>query len=190
MNDEGVQNLSGEERWRQVRTERLVLERVKERDTSDWFEIHSDPRLWSHFPSGRHTARVETEQFVRSSIAEWERDGLGYWSVREQAAEQIIGCGGCRAVGDGARWNLYYRFRPESHGRGYATELAQAAIEIAHIVAPERPIVAYMLEHNEASWRIAEKIGLTRIWVGPDEGNPDPDAIRYVYADRTDVAFD
>ena len=30
----------------------------------------------------------------------------------------------------------------------------------------------------------AEKAGLTLVWRGPDAGNPDPDAVRLVYADR------
>ncbi len=49
---------------------------------------------------------------------------------------------------------------------------------------PEIPVVAYLLEHNTASARVAEKIGLTLAHRGIDTGNPDPDAIRLVYADR------
>ncbi len=90
---------------------------------------------------------------------------------------------------DQGRWNLYYRLAPECQGQGYASELAAAAIAVANQVDPTQPVVAYMLEHNTASWRVAERVGLTRIWVGPDEGNPDPDAVRFVYADRSDVTI-
>ena len=138
-------------------------------------------------PSGRHTSRDATEQFVRTSIADWHLAGLGYWSVREEPNGPIIGCGGCRLVSDKDRWNLYYRFAPEVQGRGYASELARAAVAAANEVDPARPVVAYMLEHNTASWRVAERVGLTRVWAGPDEGNPDPGAIGLVYADRPDV---
>ena len=30
----------------------------------------------------------------------------------------------------------------------------------------------------------AERAGLTLVWRGPDAGNPDPAAVRLVYADR------
>jgi hypothetical protein len=40
------------------------------------------------------------------------------------------------------------------------------------------------LEHNLASRALAEKAGLDLVWRGPDAGNPDPGAIRLVYADR------
>lgn len=98
-----------------------------------------------------------------------------------------LGIGGCRLLEERDRWNLYYRFAPEVQGRGYASELAEIAVRAANDVAPDRPVVAYMLETNPGSWRVAEKIGLIRIWTGPDEGNPDETAVRFVYADRLDV---
>lgn len=45
-------------------------------------------------------------------------------------------------------------------------------------------MVAYLLEHNLASARVAEKLGLSLQQRGPDVGSPDPEAIRLVYADR------
>ena len=59
-----------------------------------------------------------------------------------------------------------------------------AAIDAAHAVAPDRPVVAYLLEHNVESRGRAERSGLSLVWRGPDAGNPDPDAVRLVYADR------
>ncbi|MGN7247635.1 hypothetical protein ACTHQ1_07875 [Janibacter anophelis] len=40
-------------------------------------------------------------------------------------------------------------------------------------------------EHNHASRRVADKLGLTLQQRGPDAGNPDPAAVRLVYADRS-----
>ena len=82
--------------------------------------------------------------------------------------------------------NLYYRFSPDVQGNGYATELARVALAAAKAVRPERPVVAFMLEHNTASWRVAERVGMHHLWTGPDAGNPDPTAVRLVYADRDD----
>ena len=54
----------------------------------------------------------------------------------------------------------------------------------AHDVAPDRPVLAFLLEHNTASRRTAEKVGLRLVWRGPDDDNPDPDAVRVVFLDR------
>lgn len=166
-----------------------MLDRVELADVDGWHQIHADPRVWTHFPSGRHTAVEATERLVEASIEDWRTAGLGYWSVREQPGGPIVGCGGCRPVPDTGRWNLYYRFSPEQQGRGYASELARVAVVAANEADMAWPVVAIMLEHNVGSWRVAEKIGLTRIWVGRDEGNPDRTAVRYVYADRPDVSL-
>lgn len=74
--------------------------------------------------------------------------------------------------------------RPEAQGKGFASEPAQAAIPAARALRPELPVTALLLEHNFASKSVAEKSGLNLVWRGPDEGNPDPDAVHLVYADR------
>ena len=37
---------------------------------------------------------------------------------------------------------------------------------------------------NPASRITAERLGLALVWRGPDTGNPDPAAVRLIYADR------
>jgi RimJ/RimL family protein N-acetyltransferase len=96
----------------------------------------------------------------------------------------MVGTGGCAVRVGTTWWNLYYRLTPPAWGRGLAAELVTAAIDAAHTVAPDRPVVAYLLEHNAESRGRAERSGLTLQWRGPDAGNPDPDAVRLVYADR------
>ncbi|MBY4274064.1 hypothetical protein HQO27_12900 [Rhodococcus fascians] len=44
--------------------------------------------------------------------------------------------------------------------------------------------MAYLLEHNLSSARVAERAGLKLVSRGPDIGNPDSEAIRLGYADR------
>jgi len=46
------------------------------------------------------------------------------------------------------------------------------------------PLTAYLLEGNSRSQRAIERAGLHPVWRGPDAGNPDPGAVRLLYADR------
>lgn len=169
-------------RWDHCRTDRLVLAHVVETDVAELHEIHADPRVWTHAPELCPTDISSTEALVASSVAAWRDHGLSYWSVREHEGGQIIGCGGCRPVADKNRWNLYYRFRPEVQGKGYASEVASMAIEAATSVDSERAVVAVMLEHNVGSVRVAQKAGLQQVFRGPE---PDMEnAVRLIYADR------
>jgi hypothetical protein len=62
--------------------------------------------------------------------------------------------------------------------------MVTASLDAAHAVDPDRPVIAYLVEHNERSRGRAERSGLSLVWRGPDAGNPDPAAVRLVYADR------
>jgi RimJ/RimL family protein N-acetyltransferase len=175
-----------------VETARLRLDAVVPEDLDAHFALMSDPGVWAHLPSGRHTSRERTAEAIAHSVGHWARDGLGYWTARlgedlpgtPLRAGAMVGTGGCALRVGTAWWNLYYRLTPPAWGHGLAAELVTAALDAAHAVAPDRPVVAYLLEHNVESRGRAEKAGLTLVWRGPDAGNPDPDAVRLVYADR------
>ena len=71
-----------------------------------------------------------------------------------------------------------------SSGQGLATAVSRDAIAAATNIDAELPIVAYLLEHNTASEVVARKLGLELVHRAPDAGNPDPAAVRLVFADR------
>jgi RimJ/RimL family protein N-acetyltransferase len=172
-------------------TERLDLHVPRLSDLPALHALYADRRVWEHFPQLRHTEEQATRTMLERWIDQWERDGLGTWIVRPRGEDELLGNAGCSlrgAVDDavqGARfWNLGYRFRPEAQGKGFAREAAQAAIEAARATAPAAPVVAFLLEHNDASAALARRLGLVQRYRGPDAGNPDPSAIRLVFSDR------
>lgn len=164
-------------------TARLDLRRPTLEDVPALFEILSDPRVWTHLPSGRHTDPERTARSVENWIAACRTDGIGTWVVRERGADPIIGYGGVSDLG-GIAWNLGYRFAATAQGHGFATELSRHALDRAREVAPERAVIAYLLEHNTASAAVARKVGLRLVDRGPDAGNTDPEAVRLVFANR------
>jgi RimJ/RimL family protein N-acetyltransferase len=180
--------------FRHVGTPRLQLDAVVPDDLDEHFALMSDPGVWAHLPSGRHTDPAKTAEGIEHSVGHWSRDGLGYWTarLRRDLADPpvglepgaVVGTGGCARREGTAWWNLYYRLTPAAWGLGLAAELVTAAIDAAQAVDPDRPVVAYLLEHNVESRGRAERAGLSLVWRGPDAGNPDPAAVRLVYADR------
>jgi RimJ/RimL family protein N-acetyltransferase len=167
----------------EARTGRLVLRPPSATDVPGLFEIFGDPRVWRHYPSLRHRSADQTSEMIASWQQGWTLNGLGVWIVRLPGSERIIGSGGCSVLRESV-WNLGYRIAVEQQGRGFATELSRVAVEHAVRQNPSMPVVAYMVEHNRASARVAEKLGLTLVQRVPDSGNPDPNVQRLVYADR------
>jgi RimJ/RimL family protein N-acetyltransferase len=168
---------------RLVHTARLDLAAVTEADVPRLHELSADPRVWQHFPSGRHTSVAMTARQVATFTQGWRDNGLGYWTATLRATSEFVGVGGC-ALCDHTFWNVYYRLHPDAHGNGYAGELVKAAVSAAAVVGADLPVVAYMVEHNMASRSVAERLGLQLVWRGPDRLNPDPTAQRLIFADR------
>lgn len=165
-------------------TDRLSLSPPTPGDVDGLFAICSDPRVWDHFPSKRHTNPEQTLSKIEKWSQGWETTGLDTWVVRLRGDPGVIGYGGCSLLHDQA-WNLGYRFAPEVQGHGFATEVAREGIRRAHLSNPQLPIVAYLLEHNTASERVARKLGMSLMHRGPDAGNPDLSAVRLVYSHRS-----
>jgi len=147
-----------------VETERLVLRRPTADDLDDLHRIHADPRTWLHKPELRHDSREESTRQLAIWLAHWGERGYGYWTVELDG--EVIGFGGLMLI---PRWqgrqdvlNLYYRFDPAQWGRGYATETARAAIELADRELPHLPVVARIRPSNEESVAVAERAGLAR----------------------------
>ena len=159
------------------------LERPTHADVGELHQIYSDPRVWTHYPSARFVSERQTERLIDLWIAGWEAESLSAWLVRDEYTGDLLGHVGCSLRG-AAFWNLGYRLAVGAHGRGIATAVATYAVEQAQLVRPEIPVAAYLLEHNLASARVAQKAGLSLRYRGPDAGNPDPEAVRLVFADR------
>lgn len=164
-------------------TDRLTLARPTEQDLAGLHELHADPAVWTHLPSARHTSIEQTRELVERYSAGWDANGLDVWVARDTATGELVGIGGPSLRG-GVAWNLYYRLAPAAWGRGYAQELIAAARAAVTETGSDLPVVAFLLEHNEGSRRAAERAGLEVVWRGPDAGNPDPGAVRLVFADR------
>jgi len=159
---------------------RLVLRPPGAADLPRLFDLYRDPRVWGPDPLTRHDDPAQTSRMIENWRAAWDRDGLGMWTAWH--GDEFVGIGGC-FVRYGVAWNLGFRLRPRCWGRGYAQEISAAAIAAARRRRAELPITAYLLESNDRSLRAVGRTGLTRVWRGPDAGNPDPAAIRLLYSD-------
>lgn len=164
-------------------TERLELRAVSLDDLYGLFAITSDPDAYRHSPCDRHTTVDTTRAWIERAAARWRTDGLSYWIVRRRTDatdEPVIGVGGVQRHAAGG-WNLYYRFTPSAWGQGYATELSRAAIAAGRAVDPQEPVVAWILDHNHASRRVAERLGFTNYGERIDANDG---VLRLMYADR------
>lgn len=146
-----------------VDTRRLALRMPEWEDAGALYAILHDPAVHAYNPAGPMKDPKEAADMLAEWLADWWADGYGYWVVRDLGL-RIVGMGGVRRLhfGDRDILNLYYRFSPATWGRGYASEMAATAVEMARLHLPHLPAVAAIRPANRPSQRVAEKAGLGR----------------------------
>jgi RimJ/RimL family protein N-acetyltransferase len=182
---------------REIRTARLILTPVTPADVDEVFRVYSSPETWLHLPGGIHRDREQTTKLVSDAQHSLVTAGLGPWAVRIRTgvpgsplhAGAFIGVGGLQMTPAGV-WNLGYRLAPESWSRGFALEIAHAAVNAGAGIAASTPITARILANNPASATVATRAGLSLLWEGRPSGatlaaSDRPDDLRsQVYSDR------
>jgi RimJ/RimL family protein N-acetyltransferase len=174
-----------------VSTQRLALTPLQLGDVDDVFRVFSDAATWRHLPSGRHTDREQSRRVVEDAEDSWGTTGLGPWAIRvaensataDLAAGTFIGTGGVRMT-PASVWNLGYRLSPESWRRGFATEVALAAVDAVAARGEDRPVTARVMSNNPASGTVAVRAGLSLIWEGPSTAAGKSGTWGQIYSDR------
>ena len=144
-------------------TTRLLLRKPNENDTESVFEIHGDPETNKFNPAGPDNSIETSNKRLQKWIAHWENYGFGYWAVLKiDEPEKVIGFGGImfKEIEGRKLLNLYFRFKPNFWGKGYANEMANKAIETGFQILNQNKIVATVRSNNLPSIKALEKLGM------------------------------
>jgi ribosomal-protein-alanine N-acetyltransferase len=137
----------------------LVLRRPRPDDAAALHAVESDPEVWRLHPHRRPVHVDQTRELLGTVLDHWQEHGFGYWIVEE--AGRVVGSGGIKRFDMNGELvlNVYYRLAPDVHGRGIASIILQAALEVARQVQPDLPVVVRTDQRNLAAKRVAEKAG-------------------------------
>jgi [ribosomal protein S5]-alanine N-acetyltransferase len=141
---------------------RLILCKPVKADFERFYEIHSDPETNIFNPNGAMNFEMAEKAFTKMTD-HWKENGFGTWSIREKEnSEFIIGFGGLdyRLYGNETKLNLGYRFDKGYWGKGYATELAQNAIEFGFNELHLKEIFAIVRPKHLVSIKVLEKCSM------------------------------
>jgi [ribosomal protein S5]-alanine N-acetyltransferase len=140
-------------------TERLAATRLRADDFDLLCELHRDPAVMATLGGVRSDER--TRAFLAENLAHWDEHGFGLWLFRESATSAFVGRGGLRhVVLEGqSEVEVTYALAREAWGKGFATEIATAARDVAFRQLGLQDLVAYTIPENVASRRVMEKVG-------------------------------
>lgn len=148
-----------------VETDRLRGERPRAEHAERYVELLGNAevalRLFPPpFDSGPRTPEQAAE-WLTDDIDHWDQLGFGVWVFFEAGSGRFVGRGGLRRTEICGRPTVEVTLAllPEAWGQGYATEMANKAVQAARAVGLVE-VCGLALPTNLASQRALEKAGL------------------------------
>lgn len=146
-------------------TERLILRTWDFADRVEYARHCNTPAV-TRLVGGVQRDHELTAAFER--IESYQRDfGHTFWIVERQRDGALLGFCGLKVAQDAdtpiqGDIEIGWRLREDAWGQGYAREAARAALDWAWANLDTQRIVACTVPANEPSWRLMERIGMTR----------------------------
>ena len=146
-----------------IETERLILRSYRIEDFPHAAAAWADPEVVRYI--GRPSTEEESWARFLRNVALWPMLGYGYWAATEKGTGRYVGDVGLadfkREIEPSLKGvpEIGWVLASWSHGRGYATEAAQSALNWLESALGRQRTVCIIDDRNAASVRVAEKCG-------------------------------
>jgi RimJ/RimL family protein N-acetyltransferase len=151
------------ERYDHVRTDRLLMRRWHDSDRGLFAAMNQDPEVLRYFPRGM--TPTESDAFVDKIEAHFETKGFGLWALELVETGEFLGFTGLNPMRDGVPgaggMEVGWRLKRSAWGQGYATEAANAAVDVAFNGARLGDVWSITAVLNEPSQAVMRRIGMT-----------------------------
>ncbi len=148
----------------ELRTERLVLRQWRDEDLGPFAELNADAETMRYFPAP--PSREESDALAERARRQIEAEGWGLWAVEVAGSASFIGFVGLARPSFEEHFTpaveVGWRLAREHWGRGYATEAGRAAVSHGFEELGLDEIVSFTSRLNEPSWRVMERLGMSR----------------------------
>lgn len=158
---------------RVLRTQQLILRRLRPNDIDAFAAMNADPEVMRYFPA--NLSRAETKALMMRMDRHFERHGFGWWAVEMRGTAVFAGFVGLLVPAFHAHFTpcveVGWRLVRSAWGRGFATEAGQASIDFAFEHLGIDQIMSMAVADNWRSRRVMERLGMARR-VEDDFGHP------------------
>lgn len=141
-----------------IETERLFLRPFRSKDWKDMLQYYSDAEA-IRYTTGRTLTENETWQKVATSIGHWQIFGYGPYAIEHKATQRVIGTTGPWFPIDWPSPEIKWALSKEYWGQGLATEAVKAVQKMVWQHLPDIAFISLIDSRNQASIRLAEKVG-------------------------------
>ena len=154
-----------------INTTRLCLRKYV---PDDWARVHFYASIpeFSQFDVWGPNSVEDTKAFVASCIAETSKSSILRYELAVVLRDQDLLIGGCglKRISDSETTaSLGFAVNPDFQNQGYATEVAAALIDFGFGTLSLSRIFAKCDTRNIGSYRVMEKVGMTRVRIDRDD---------------------
>jgi ribosomal-protein-alanine N-acetyltransferase len=157
-----------------LETDRLLLRHQVPEDLDALWALYCDPEITEHIPDAprsRSQAKEELEWFMHGHP---KHPKLGLWATIEKESGKFIGrCGLLPwSIQGQDEVEVAYTIARDYWGQGLATEAARGIVRYAFEELGLTRLICLIDRENEASIKVATKIGMTFEKEGQDDKGP------------------
>lgn len=142
-----------------IETERLIMREIDpERDFDEWAYSMADEGTVRYLGT-KPMNRAEAWRSMAVAIGHWSIRGYGFFSLESKETGEWVGRVGPWYPEGWIAPEVGWTISPKHLRKGYATEAAHAALDYVFDTLGWDSIIHCILDGNEASAGVAEKIG-------------------------------
>jgi RimJ/RimL family protein N-acetyltransferase len=145
---------------REHETDRLRLRQLRESDLDAYAAMLANPEVVKYLGDGKPLDRANAWRSMALILGHWELRGYGFWALEEKATGALVGRGGLWFPEGWPMLEVGWALARDAWGKGYATELGRAAVDLAFGQGIEK-VCSVILAANERSIRVALRLGET-----------------------------
>lgn len=142
-----------------LKTERLLLRKVKPSDAKEIAEMHKGKDcayLFTRIPN--HYKLRDAKKFVKGNIEKFGKKEYGF-VITDRKTKRILGTCIIWIVEDDNKGIIGYYIRKDSRNKGYVTEAAKALLNFGFLRLKLNRININHVKGNNASQKVIKKLG-------------------------------
>ncbi|MGA8462320.1 MAG: GNAT family N-acetyltransferase, partial [Streptosporangiaceae bacterium] len=150
-------------RFDNICTDRLVMRRWRDADREAYAALNADPDVMRYFPAplSRATSNASVDRIEDL----FDAHGFGLWALEVAATSEFIGFAGLNPMPDGVPgaggMEVGWRLARQAWHKGFATEAARAAVDVAFTGAGLAELWSMTAVLNRPSQAVMLRIGMT-----------------------------
>lgn len=145
-----------------IETARLILREHTIDDAENAYYLNLDPEVVKYTGDESFKSIDEARNFL-GNYTHYEKYGFGRWAVIDKITHEYLGWCGLKYTPELDEFDIGFRFMKKYWNKGYATEAAQACLEIGFNQFGMKVIVGRAMKENIASIKVLQKVGLTYV---------------------------